>query len=420
MAAIFAHTPQMNRRQILTALAVTPLIAGLPALAPASSVNAQGTETGAGTGTLPIVRRLAQGTDLMPQVSVCWRAIQMDAKLPAKAPMLPRTLAFIMAWAGPMTVTNPDAGRTDHLNQWQATFGAQDQRQKRASATNHPVTYLGWELVVASDAKDPGTIGDSQVIALSDPFTAPQGTVHMGLYRGTVSADTVVEIEQGDFPAAIFALNDQAVVAGEDGRTTTLNRGDAMIIEGNVTIMAGQGAQNNTMVAAALFDRNGQAMTKPTSPPDNGEEKVVVFNLDDFKGAYTRIDRDVYQRPSVALYGSRTDYSTATLSFFLNQPGSGNASLTLVGLDDENPGPNPIRITLNNTTIYEGDSGFADWPEGGHVPWRPLEITFDGGIVVGGFNTLAISNRSDSDNIGTPPYILLAGGSLDVVIKSPF
>ncbi|HET8521716.1 MAG TPA: hypothetical protein VFL82_00695, partial [Thermomicrobiales bacterium] len=96
------------------------------------------------------------------------------------------------------------------------------------------------------------------------------------------------------------------------------------------------------------------------------------------------------------------------------------ASLTLIGVDDENAGPNPIVITLNDTTIYRGDSGFKDWPEGGKVPWRSTDITFDGGIIVGGYNTLMIANRSYSGTTGRPPYILLAGGSLDVVIKSPF
>jgi hypothetical protein len=124
---------------------------------------------------------------------------------------------------------------------------------------------------------------------------------------------------------------------------------------------------------------------------------------------------DVYGRECVALYGARSQYPSARLTFVARDNGGGQAELVLAGLDDEWAGQVPIQVTVNGEVVYQGDSGFESWdPSLPEANWSRSTIAFDSNLIVAGQNEIVVTNLSDAANFGIPPYILLAQASLRV------
>jgi hypothetical protein len=139
------------------------------------------------------------------------------------------------------------------------------------------------------------------------------------------------------------------------------------------------------------------------------------FSASDWAGAYPNVVTDVYGRECVALYGARSQYPSARLTFVARDNGGGQAELVLAGLDDEWAGQVPIQVTVNGEVVYQGDSGFESWgPSLPEANWSQSAIRFDSDLIVAGQNEIVVTNLSDAANFGIPPYILLAQASLRV------
>ena len=158
---------------------------------------------------------------------------------------------------------------------------------------------------------------------------------------------------------------------------------------------------------------------RPTSVPTATPPPVfrAAFAAEDWAGGYYRGDREYYGRPWVAVYGARSAYPRATLTFALAAPPSGPATLTLTGLDDEWAGPNEIALEVNGRRVFAGPGPFPDWDgvgTGEDAAWTAVAFALPAELLRAGPNEVAVANLAPAANFGTPPYVLLAEATLEV------
>lgn len=151
--------------------------------------------------------------------------------------------------------------------------------------------------------------------------------------------------------------------------------------------------------------------------PVTSVSTTVTLAANEWTGGYYQGNGAWYGRPWTALYGSQTQYGTATITVRLGSTPTGAVTLTLIGLNDESGNKNPIQITLNGTTIFNGTSWFASWDgqgQGENAPWTTVYITIPSSYFTVGANSIAVSNLSNSSNFSQPPYVLLGAAQLNL------
>lgn len=147
--------------------------------------------------------------------------------------------------------------------------------------------------------------------------------------------------------------------------------------------------------------------------PQSGFATVATFAADEWTGAGMVSDASIYGRPAAALYGQQTGMGTASISIELSDVPTGDAILTLVGLDDDAPTKTQIALTINQTPVYTGDAWFADWGgKTGEGNWTTVQITIPRGMLGGGVNSITISNTSATGHEGEAPYIVLGAAQI--------
>ena len=148
---------------------------------------------------------------------------------------------------------------------------------------------------------------------------------------------------------------------------------------------------------------------------DDKIAEEVSFGAGDWIGGYLRDDAEFYGRPWTSLYGAESDFYAATLYFTLSDDPENPILLTFDGLDDEEPGNNPIAVEINGQRIFEGESWFESWDGNGNgedAAWTTVRFSIPPELLVAGTNTVTFFNLSDAANFSSPPYILLAEGTI--------
>ncbi|MFW6074773.1 MAG: serine/threonine-protein kinase [Chloroflexota bacterium] len=129
-----------------------------------------------------------------------------------------------------------------------------------------------------------------------------------------------------------------------------------------------------------------------------------TFGRDQFVegGAYRRDDGELYGRPAAHLYSQETDYPATTVTFNVNDGPSSYIGIRIIGMDDESEGRVPMRLSLNDNVVWEGESPFEDeeWTE---VIWRVGSL----GWIEEGENTMTIEVLAPDGEFGLPPWLLL-------------
>lgn len=151
--------------------------------------------------------------------------------------------------------------------------------------------------------------------------------------------------------------------------------------------------------------------------PVTSVSTTVTLAASEWTGGYYQGNGAWYGRPWTALYGSQTQYSTASITVQLGSTPTAPVTLTLVGLNDESGNKNPIQITINGTTIFNGTSWFASWDgsgQGQNAPWTTVAITIPSSYFSVGANSVVVSNLSNSSNFSTPPYLLLGAAQINL------
>ena len=117
----------------------------------------------------------------------------------------------------------------------------------------------------------------------------------------------------------------------------------------------------------------------------------------------------------MAIYGNLSVYSRAAATVRLDAAPTGAATLTLTGIDDEWLDLNPIAVKVNGQQVFSGASPFTNWDgtnRGAAEAWTPVTITIAPELLQAGKNRITITNLSPTDNVGSPPYVLLGDASL--------
>lgn len=151
--------------------------------------------------------------------------------------------------------------------------------------------------------------------------------------------------------------------------------------------------------------------------PVTSVSTTVTLAANEWTGGYYQGNGVWYGRPWTALYGSQTQYSTASITVQLGSTPTAPVTLTLVGLNDESGNKNPIQITVNGTAIFNGTSWFASWDgsgQGQNAPWTTVAITIPTSYFTVGANSVVVSNLSNSSNFSMPPYVLLGAAQLNL------
>lgn len=123
-----------------------------------------------------------------------------------------------------------------------------------------------------------------------------------------------------------------------------------------------------------------------------------------------------YGRPWVAVYGAFSDYPRASLQFTLGARPRGEATLTIVGLDDELAAQNQFALEINGDVVYMGTSPFPNWDgigDGRDAAWTPIAFRIPSGLLRAGENEIAVANLTPAAEFNAPPYILLSEARLD-------
>jgi hypothetical protein len=147
------------------------------------------------------------------------------------------------------------------------------------------------------------------------------------------------------------------------------------------------------------------------------EPVTLNFGPDAWAGGYHRGDSGFLGRPWVAIYGAQSGKGTITLSFSLDVEPTGDATLTVTGINDEWASPNPMVVTVNGVEIYNGPCPFPAWNgqgNGADAEWGTSSWTVPAGVLRAGNNEISISNLTPSSNFNSPPYIDISTTTLEI------
>ncbi|HEX6290348.1 MAG TPA: hypothetical protein VFZ66_14235 [Herpetosiphonaceae bacterium] len=148
-----------------------------------------------------------------------------------------------------------------------------------------------------------------------------------------------------------------------------------------------------------------------SSPPAAGGDAAAPLLLEDtaWQGGYRRASgNSVYGgRTATWIYGSSTQYNTMQAIFELTVQPGGMAELSIEGMDSEGAAKTPIRISVNNTEIFNGPNPLPD----DDLPldtgtWATYTWRFDAVLLRPGRNVIGISNLAPGA-FSRPPFFML-------------
>src|SRR3954452_18973353 len=225
----------------------------------------------------------------------------------------------------------------------------------------------------------PGAVA-ATTFRLANADTAEQVTLSSDASSGPW-ASTTFALPAGDYTLTADATSHSAPITVEEGQTvlalTTLPGSSDAVPSVSPTAEAStptplptRPAQptatatvppTNTPLPTIPPTSTPTTVVLPTVPPiqqvpTETDGQVFQFSSHDWTGAYPDVVTAVYQRACVALYGVKSQYASAALTFSAGDIGSDPATLVLTGLDDEWAGEVPIMVTVNGVVEYQGDS----------------------------------------------------------------
>lgn len=142
---------------------------------------------------------------------------------------------------------------------------------------------------------------------------------------------------------------------------------------------------------------------------EEGQQGGIVLEDNSFAGGYTS-DKGYHRRTAQWVYGQGTQYSQMTARFTISKAPKGPGMLTILGVDSEDDTKTRMRVTLNDSIIFEGPNplpnddlsgplGEGNW---GWAGWRiPNKVLREGE------NTLTITNLDPSNKINYPIFIMV-------------
>jgi hypothetical protein len=255
------HDPR-NRQSSSRRWLIFLLVAVL--LTPIGAVVAGQLTTNTGSPATGHAQVITQGIAEMAGQDVVWRLVERTALPRAQATFSDQALGFVLASEEPILLTNA-VGTGDEnvarLAAGEAFLVNAGTRQKRASMTDQPVTYLSLELVARADVN---LVGEGRLVFTTDAFTAPTGSHDLDLVRDVLAGQEETIIPDSGQSNVILASEGAIDVVPTIGQMRTLQAGEAGIFQGELIIRPSTGALNANMpLIAAMTQSLGQNTTGP-------------------------------------------------------------------------------------------------------------------------------------------------------------
>jgi hypothetical protein len=240
------------------------LLLALVLLTPLGAVVAGQLTPNTGSPATGHAQVITQGIAELAGQQVVWRLVERTAEPRDQAHFGDRVLGFVLASEEPILLTNATvAGEIDvaRLAPGEAFLVTAGTRQKRASMTVQPVTYLSLEMVLSSEAN---LIGSGRLIFTTAPFAAPTGAHDVDLVRDVLAGQEQSIIPDSGQPNVILASEGAIDVVPSVGQMRTLQAGEAGIFQGELLIRPAAAASNANMPLAAMLTQSlGQNTTGP-------------------------------------------------------------------------------------------------------------------------------------------------------------
>jgi hypothetical protein len=218
---------------------------------------------------------IAQGTARLAG-SLVWRV----SRHPGPASPTTPALGFLLAAGGSLLVTGDDGTRT-LLTDGAAAFTPDGARQTLVRFGGG--AGVGWRLSLIPASQ---TASAEELIFASDPFAAPSGTRALELARDVLRRKEMGALPDAGQPALVLAVSGALRVQANQGKTRTLNAGDADLFTGALTLTAG--SKGAVYVAARIGpDLDHPEAASPTPSPAAGAASGAGGNgsSDDGAGA---------------------------------------------------------------------------------------------------------------------------------------
>jgi serine/threonine protein kinase len=150
----------------------------------------------------------------------------------------------------------------------------------------------------------------------------------------------------------------------------------------------------------------------PTEPPPPVPPEGNMVTLDDtaFSGGYTRRDGRYHGRTAHWVYGQGTAYHTMVAQFVLDKVPKKEVKLVITGVDSEDERKTPMLIAINSTPIFNDLDPLPNDDQSGvegEGNWGKSTFYFDPDLLHEGVNSLIIANLDPSDQINSPPFIMV-------------
>ena len=225
--------------------------------------------------------------------------------------------------------------------------------------------------------------------------------------------------DHGDQVAARPRLNSTTTVpTPTTAPSTQVSGGDTDRAASTTTPTASVVAMESTQVTPSTVAAESTQVTpspqvdqpQPTDAPRPAAQGATIVLEDSaFRGGWRNRGASVYGgRTATWVYGQDSNNSSMSARFRVRwsdaAPKSGQADLTIEGMDSEDASKTTMRIAVNGTTIFENPCPFpkADRPNSGN--WGSVDFPFDASLLRSGTNTVTITNL-DPGVKNQPPYI---------------
>jgi hypothetical protein len=213
------------------------------------------------------VQVVSQGMTNRPAQRAAWRVVRRT--LPVRTDARPSDrleggAGFLLAYDGPIFVTDQDTKQRYRLAPGEAQFVPIGANQTWASLESGPITAYSLELAVRDTIDEAGT---DDVVYRSGSFGMLEGDYDLDLLRTRQPHNERSTIDGSEFPVLIFVTQGQVDVTA-NGETERLYSGHGGAYEGEVRVRTA--SSNDAVFVAAVVAASvggGRTSGQPTATP---------------------------------------------------------------------------------------------------------------------------------------------------------
>jgi hypothetical protein len=223
------------------------------------------------TGTAQVV---AQGVVAIPNGDLRWEIRERNAPPPANAAAMTSGLGFLVVTQEVLLVEDSDTGVQIRVPAGEAMLAHPGTIQTRVALGSQHAVYDELALVATTEPAQEGTARYS-----SEPFAGSGARHDLDLLQDELAPSAQMIVPGGALPSLLLVREGGAQVTTETGDVFSLGRGEAVSLDGQLTVTATEsGAGVAATYAGPTVPSLGQLGTPPAAPagtPTAAAERVI-------------------------------------------------------------------------------------------------------------------------------------------------